>query len=124
MSALRIMENGMEAIINFIKEALEGKKMSASWIVTIAIAIGGLVFSGMLALQKYEGMTGDIEELKGLSHIATPINTYTFDDTALEAITRVNSGAIISLSEKLKALRKDQDRVDTKVNSTGNPLSL
>ena len=124
MSALRIMENGMEAIINFIKEALEGKKMSASWIVTIAIAIGGLVFSGMLALQKYEGMTSDIEELKGLSHIATPINTYTFDDTALEAITRVNSGAIISLSEKLKALRKDQDRVDTKVNSTGNPLSL
>jgi len=124
MSALRIMENGMEAIISFIKEALEGKKMSASWIVTIAIAIGGLVFSGMLALQKYEGMTSDIEELKGLSHIATPINTYTFDDTALEAITRVNSGAIISLSEKLKALRKDQDRVDTKVNSTGNPLSL
>ena len=48
------MENGMEAIISFIKEALEGKKMSASWIVTIAIAIGGLVFSGMLGLQKYK----------------------------------------------------------------------
>ena len=118
------MENGMEAIINFIKEALEGKKMSASWIVTIAIAIGGLVFSGMLALQKYEGMVADIESLKASSHERTPAYTYTFDDTALEAITRVNSGAIISLSEKIKALRKDQDRVDTKVNSTGNPLSL
>ena len=116
------MENGMEAIISFIKEALEGKKMSASWIVTIAIAIGGLVFSGMLGLQKYEGMLSDIEDLKVSSHEKTP--AYTYDDTALEAITRVNSGAIISLSEKLKALRKDQDRVDTKVNSTGNPLSL
>jgi FtsZ-interacting cell division protein ZipA len=114
----------MEAIINFIKEALEGKKMSASWIVTIAIAIGGLVFSGMLALQKYEAVMVDIEELKKASHEKTPIYNYTFDDTALEAITRVNSGAIISLSEKIKALRKDQDRVDTKVNSTGNPLSL
>jgi len=118
------MENGMEAIISFIKEALEGKKMSASWIVTIAIAIGGLVFSGMLGLQKYEGMLSDIEDLKVSSHEKTPDYTYTYDDTALEAITRVNSGAIISLSEKLKALRKDQDRVDTKVNSTGNPLSL
>jgi len=114
----------MEAIISFIKEALEGKKMSASWIVTIAIAIGGLVFSGMLGLQKYEGMLSDIEDLKVTSHEKTPAYTYVYDDTALEAITRVNSGAIISLSEKLKALRKDQDRVDTKVNSTGNPLSL
>jgi len=114
----------MEAIISFIKEALEGKKMSASWIVTIAIAIGGLVFSGMLALQKYETVLADIQSLKDSAHEKTPIYNYTYDDTALEAITRVNSGAIISLSEKLKALRKDQDRVDTKVNSSGNPLSL
>jgi len=114
----------MEAIINFIKEALEGKKMSASWIVTISIAIGALVFSGMLALQKYETVLTDIDLLKVESHEKTPLYNYTYDDTALEAITRVNSGAIISLSEQVKSLGKDQERVDRKVNSTGNPLSL
>ena len=41
----------MEAILNFIKEALAGKKMSAQWIVTIAVAVAGLAWSATLIWQ-------------------------------------------------------------------------
>ena len=37
----------MEAIINFIKEALAGKKMSAEWIVTLAVAIAGVIIGDL-----------------------------------------------------------------------------
>ena len=55
----------MGDIIEFIKELLTGKKMDAKWIVTIAIAVAGLAWSGTLLWQEYQGMQGRLSALEG-----------------------------------------------------------
>jgi len=116
----------MEAIINFIKEALEGKKMSASWIVTLGIAIGGLVWAGTLALQVYETTLKDIDNLKANSH-----SPYTYNDVAVKNDIQVLQNNLANAVIQIKALEvqvnnleKNQERTDRTVNSNVNPLSL
>ena len=83
----------MEAILNFIKEALKGKKMSAQWIVTIAVALAGLTWSATLVWQEYQGMQGKIAELQKVSHKDRP----DYDDAPLSGRVTANSDAIINL---------------------------
>ena len=86
----------MEAILNFIKEALAGKKMSAQWIVTIAVAVAGIAWSGTLLWQEYQGMQGAIAGLQSQAHDKTP----EYDDAPLSARVTANSDAIIKLQER------------------------
>jgi len=138
----------MEAILNFIKEALAGKKMSAQWIVTIAIAVAGIAWSGTLLWQEYQGMQGSISALESQAHDKTP----EYDDAPLNARVTANSDAIIKLQErprldadvknnsqvivgikeqinaidsKISRLEKDIEKTESKVdNKNVNPLSL
>ena len=138
----------MEAILNFIKEALAGKKMSAQWIVTIAVAVAGIAWSGTLIWQEYQGMQGSISELQSQAHDKTP----EYDDAPLNARVTANSDAIIKLQErprldadvknnsqvivgikeqinaidsKISRLEKDIEKTESKVdNKDVNPLSL
>ena len=106
----------MEAILNFIKEALAGKKMSAEWIVTLAVAIAGIVWAATLTVQEYEGIKVDIETLKTQAHEAVEA----YDDAPINARVTENSGAIIRLQERVNGLDKGLDR---SLNNK-NPLSL
>lgn len=138
----------MEAIINFIKEALAGKKMSAQWIVTIAIAVAGLAWSGTLIWQEYNKMIADVAELKAVSHEKTP----DYDDAPLSARVTANSDAIIklqarpelnsdvknnselivgikeqikSLESKISSLKENIDKAENNFNNRNtNPLGL
>jgi len=130
----------MDALINFIKEALAGKKMSAEWIVTLAIAIAGIAWGGTLAYQKYEGMQSAIAELQGSAHEKTEA----YDDAPMSARVTTNSAAIIAATERLKAVEagleklstvreklerieaevKNLDRNVERATSNGNPLAL
>jgi len=118
----------MEAIINFIKEALEGKKMSAQWIVTIAIAVAGIAWSGTLVWQEYNTMLSNVSELQGQAHEKTEA----YDDAPLNARVTTNSEAIIGMGERIKSLEsnisrleKDIDKAENKFdNRNVNPLSL
>jgi hypothetical protein len=121
------MASGMEAIINFIKEALAGKKLSAEWIVTLGIAIGGLVWAVTLALQMYDTTMADIAKLKSNSHAVVA----TYDDA--DAIHKINKNKdnianlksdISSLEVKIDILMRDVDRNRSAVTGNGNPLSL
>ena len=121
------MVSGMEAIINFIKEALAGKKMSAEWIVTLGIAIGGLVWAGTLAMQTYNTVLADIEALKADSHTAVAM----YDDTSITNKVSENKDNLAQLKTDISALNvkidnitRDVDRNRNAVTSTGNPLSL
>ena len=86
----------MEAILNFIKEALAGKKMSAQWIVTIVVAVSGLIWAGMVVYQEYLNMLDDVAEVKTLAHEKTP----EYDDAPLSARVTANSDAIIKLQQR------------------------
>ena len=86
----------MEAILNFIKEALAGKKMSAQWIVTIAVAVAGIAWSGTLLWQEYQGMQGSISALQSQAHDKTP----EYDDAPISGRVTANSDAIIKLQER------------------------
>lgn len=110
----------METILNFIKEALKGKMMSAQWIVTLAIAIAGVLGAGMLAMQEYESIQGDIKSLKAKSHDA--IEPY--DDAPLNARVTENAGAIIRLQEQVQNLNKDVERTENTITNNNNPLAL
>jgi hypothetical protein len=128
----------MSEIINFIKEALAGKKMDAKWIVTIAVVIGGLIYGGMVLLQEYETLKKDVVSLKGSQH-----SSYSYDDKWIRALSENNMNNIIRLQTKqntldfsaiikkverlgteVKNLTKDVDRNRDAVTSTGNPLSM
>lgn len=118
----------MEAILNFIKEALAGKKMSAQWIVTIAVAVAGIAWSGTLFWQEYQGMQGSISALQSQAHDKTP----EYDEAPMSGRVTANSDAIIRIKEKLNAvesnisrLEKDIEKTESKVdNKDVNPLSL
>ena len=138
----------MEAILNFIKEALKGKKMSAQWIVTIAVALAGLTWSATLVWQEYQGMQGKIEKLQKVSHKDRP----DYDDAPLSGRVTANSDAIIklqgrpiltdkvdnnaktivgmveqikSLESKIMQIKKDIEKAEDKIdNKNVNPLSL
>jgi hypothetical protein len=112
----------MEAIINFIKEALAGKKMSAEWIVTLGVAIGGIVWAGTLAMQMYDTTMTTITELKELSHPEVLVIPY--DDIWIRELSENNMNRVIALEVEVKNLEKNQDRTDRTVNSNSNPLSL
>jgi len=86
----------MEAILNFIKEALAGKKMSAQWIVTIVVAVSGLIWAGMVVYQEYLNMLDDVAEVKTLAHEKTP----EYDDAPISGRVTANSDAIIKLQER------------------------
>lgn len=116
----------MESILNFIKEALEGKKMSASWIVTLGVAIGGVVWAGTLALQEYESVKAKLAHLEENSH-----SPYTYNDEATKNEIKALQGNLADATIKIKALEvqftnleKNQERTDRTVNSNANPLSL
>ena len=116
----------MESILNFIKEALEGKKMSASWIVTLGVAIGGVVWAGTLALQEYEAVKSKLADLEANSHAP-----YTYNDEATKNEIKALQGNLADATIKIKALEvqftnleKNQERTDRTVNSNANPLSL
>ena len=118
----------MEAILNFIKEALAGKKMSAQWIVTIAVAVAGIAWSGTLLWQEYQGMQGSISALQSQAHDKTPA----YDDAPMSGRVTANSEAIIGMGERLKSvesnilrLERDIDKAENKFdNRNVNPLSL
>jgi len=93
----------MEAILNFIKEALKGKKMSASWIVTLAVAIGGLAWVGAFAYQEYETIQLKITYLEKKAHTKTTATPH-YNDSALSARVVTNAGAIIQLKEYTSGL--------------------
>jgi len=110
----------MEAILNFIKEALKGKKMSASWIVTLAVAIGGLAWVGAFAYQEYETIKLKITYLEKKAHTKTELTPH-YDDSPLSARVTTNAGAIIQLQEYtsgFKGLKEDLSSV------TGDIISL
>ena len=86
----------MEAILNFIKEALAGKKMSAQWIVTIVVAVSGLIWAGMVVYQEYLNMLDDVAHVKTLAHEDRP----DYDDAPLSGRVGANSDAIIKLQER------------------------
>jgi len=118
----------MEAILNFIKEALAGKKMSAQWIVTIAVAVAGIAWSGTLLWQEYQGMQNSISALQSQAH--DPIPEY--DDAPMSGRVTANSDAIIGIKERIKSvesnilrLEKDVMKAEDKFdNRNVNPLSL
>ena len=138
----------MEAILNFIKEALAGKKMSASWIVTIAIAIAGISWTGTLAWQEYNKLIKDVAHLQSTAHAETP----PYDDSPLSArvtansdgiiklqarpnlanSVKINSESIVGMKERIKSLEsqiiilmKDIEKTEIKIdNKNVNPLSL
>ncbi len=95
----------MEAIINFIKEALSGKKLSATWIVTLSIAIGGLVWAGSFAYQEYESTMADIKKLKSLSHVQTEA----YNDSAIRAKGNANAEKLAELISSIEALKGSID---------------
>lgn len=95
----------MEAIINFIKEALSGKKLSATWIVTLGIAIGGLVWAGSFAYQEYESTMADIKKLKSLSHEKTEV----YNDSAIRAKGNANAEKLAELISSIEALKGSVD---------------
>jgi len=98
----------MEAIINFIKEALAGKKMSATWIVTLGIAIGGLVWAGSYAYQEYDTAMKDIKKLKAVSHSAEP----KYDD---EWIRTLSIDTTAKLAELLAEVENQQTNLQSQV---------
>jgi len=118
----------MEAIINFIKEALEGKKMSAQWIVTIAIAVAGIAWSGTLVWQEYNAMLNNVSELQGQAHEKTEA----YDDTLVSGRVTANSDAIIGIKERINSIENNMERLEKDVmkaedkfdNRNVNPLSL
>jgi cell division protein FtsL len=118
----------MEAILNFIKEALAGKKMSAQWIVTIAVAVAGLAWSATLIWQEYNNLQGSVAELESKAHNKTPA----YDDAPMSGRVTANSDAIIKIKENIKSLEsnvnrleKDIDKAEDKFNNRDvNPLSL
>jgi len=118
----------MEAILNFIKEALAGKKMSAQWIVTIAVAVAGIAWSGTLLWQEYQGMQGSISALQSQAHDQTP----PYDDAPMSGRVTANSDAIIGIKERIKSLESNISRLEKDVmkaedkfdNRNVNPLSL
>jgi len=114
------MVSGMEAILNFIKESLAGKKMDAKWIVTLGVAIGGVVWAGTLALQVYDTTMADIKSLKANSH--TKVSSY--DDAWIRKLSDNNMNRIIALEVEVKNLEKNLDKTDRAISSNGNPLSL
>jgi len=110
----------MESILNFIKEALKGKKMSASWIVTLAVAIGGLAWVGAFAYQEYETIKLKIAYLEKKAHTKTVLTPH-YNDSALSARVTTNAGAIIQLQEYtsgFKDLKEDLSSI------TGDIISL
>ena len=118
----------MEAILNFIKEALAGKKMSAQWIVTIAVAVAGIAWSGTLFWQEYQGMQGSISALQSQAHDQTPA----YDEAPMSGRVTANSDAIIGIKERIKSLESNISRLEKDVmkaedkfdNRNVNPLSL
>ena len=138
----------MEAILNFIKEALAGKKMSAQWIVTIVVAVSGLIWAGMVVYQEYLNMLDDVAEVKTLAHEKTP----EYDDAPMSGRVTANSDAIIKLQErpnltnqvktnsesivgmkekinaldsKISNLMKDIEKAENKIdNRNSNPLAM
>jgi len=118
----------MEAILNFIKEALAGKKMSAQWIVTIAVAVAGIAWSGTLFWQEYQGMQGSISALQLQAHDKTPA----YDEAPMSGRVTANANAIISIQERIKSLESNISRLEKDVmkaedkfdNRNVNPLSL
>jgi len=138
----------MEAILNFIKEALAGKKMSAQWIVTIVVAVSGLIWAGMVVYQEYLNMLDDVAEVKTLAHEKTP----EYDDAPISGRVTANSDAIIKLQErpnltldvknntnsivgmkekinaldsKISNLMRDIEKAENKIdNRNSNPLAM
>lgn len=138
----------MNEIINFIKEALKGKKMSAQWIVTIAVALAGLTWSATLVWQEYQGMQNSIDKLQKVSHKDRP----DYDDGPISGRVTANSDAIIklqgrpiltdkvndiaktivgmgeqiqSLKSNILQIKKDIEKAEDKIdNKNVNPLSL
>jgi len=138
----------MEAILNFIKEALAGKKMSAQWIVTIVVAVSGLIWAGMVVYQEYLNMLDDVAEVKTLAHEKTP----EYDDAPMSGRVTANSDAIIKLQErpnltidvkentnsivgmkekinaldsKISNLMRDIEKAENKIdNRNSNPLAM
>ena len=104
----------MEAIINFIKDALEVKTLSASWIVTLTVALTSIGVIGYASWQEYKSMQVDIETLKAQAQEA--IEAY--DDGPV--VIRVNR-----LEEKVDNISKSLDRTQDKFDNRNiNPLSL
>lgn len=126
----------MEAIINFIKEALAGKKMSAEWIVTLAVAIAGVVWGGTLAYQKYEGMVAQLDAVTAQAHEQTVpyddselrLKIQLLNDGALQSLERDTKFALqvdlVKLQERVNAIEKQADNTAKQVNGSGNPLAL
>jgi len=118
----------MEAILNFIKEALAGKKMSAQWIVTIAVAVAGIAWSGTLLWQEYQGMQGSIASLQEQAHNKTPA----YDEAPMSGRVTANANAIISIQERIKSLESNISRLDKDImkaedkydNRNSNPLAM
>jgi len=138
----------MEAILNFIKEALAGKKMSAQWIVTIVVAVSGFIWAGMVVYQEYLNMLDDVAEVKTLAHEKTP----EYDDAPMSGRVTANSDAIIKLQErpnltnqvktnsesivgmkekinaldsKISNLMRDIEKAENKIdNRNSNPLAM
>jgi len=138
----------MEAILNFIKEALAGKKMSAQWIVTIVVAVSGFIWAGMVVYQEYLNMLDDVAEVKTLAHKKTP----EYDDAPMSGRVTANSDAIIKLQErpnltnqvktnsesivgmkekinaldsKISNLMRDIEKAENKIdNRNSNPLAM
>jgi phage host-nuclease inhibitor protein Gam len=103
----------MEAIINFIKEALAGKKMSATWIVTLGIAIGGLVWAGSFAYQEYEKTMLDIKKLKANSHAKVEI----YDDEWIRTRSLDSAEQLASLQAEIKSLEAKITSGDTNLEA-------
>jgi len=138
----------MEAILNFIKEALAGKKMSAQWIVTIVVAVSGLIWAGMVIYQEYLNMLDDVAHVKTLAHEDRP----DYDDGPMSGRVTANSDAIIKLQErpnlanqvktnsesivgmkekinaldsKISNLMRDIEKAENKIdNRNSNPLAM
>lgn len=106
----------MEALINFIKDWLDGKTLSASWIVTLTIALTGVGVAGYVTYQEYTNMQVNIDTLLEQAHEAVEA----YDDAPINARVTENSGAIIRLQERVNNLDKGLDRSLSNVN----PLSL
>jgi len=92
----------MGDIIEFIKELLTGKKMDAKWIVTIAIAVAGLAWSGTLVWQEYQGMQGRLSTVEG---------TPPYDDAWAKKLTDDNMNNIITLQALVKDLQNEVEKL-------------
>lgn len=97
----------MNDIIEFIKEALAGKKMDAKWIVTIAIAVAGIAWSGTLLWQEYQGMQSRLTELEEVSHDKTP----EYDDAWARTLTEDNMNRIIALETIIADQKSEIERL-------------